>query len=383
MSTTLQPLTYSYLHHEAFHPRPRYWLSTCTWEILNPFWPFTQTFFSGLVGFTLADGIGHSGRHGRRGGRAGFRRRGRQEGAPALDNYGAASALDSYGASDELSARDAELAALSANIPGVPGEDYPIYAEVPESGFTCDGQVDGGNFSMSDWVPFRTANASQPLLKIAGYYADPEAECQVFHICTSDANGGLSKYSFLCPNGTIFNQNYFICDWWFNFDCAEAADLYSLNDDIAAERDAAAGALDSYGAATESRASYGAPEETVEEYAAPVEYEYEYEDAKAAESYEAPTEVDLNALPTYEEAQPSYEGEAAPAGEVVEVRAGRRFRGRNGRRGGRRGGQRRPGRRQGRGRFRGWTIPSSFLSSTFWSLSYHPTLYAFIAIWIF
>lgn len=103
--------------------------------------------FAGLIGFTLADGIGHSGRHagGRRGGRSGFRRRGRQEGAP-LDNYGA-EPLDSYGASDELSGRDAELAALSANIPGVPGEDYPIYAEVPESGFTCDGQVDGG---MSD-----------------------------------------------------------------------------------------------------------------------------------------------------------------------------------------------------------------------------------------
>ena len=74
-----------------------------------------------------------------------------------------------------------------------------------------------------------------------GYYADPEAECQVFHICTADGQGGLAKYSFLCPNGTIFNQNYFICDWWFNFDCAEAEGLYSLNDDIAAEREAASG----------------------------------------------------------------------------------------------------------------------------------------------
>merc|ERR1719431_854359 len=34
-------------------------------------------------------------------------------------------------------------------------------------------------------------------------------------------------------------QNYFICDWWFNFDCATAEDLYSLNDDIAAEAEAA------------------------------------------------------------------------------------------------------------------------------------------------
>ena len=61
----------------------------------------------------------------------------------------------------------------------------------------------------------------------------------MFHICTQDGAGGLSKYSFLCPNGTVFNQEYFICDWWFNFDCSEAEGLYSLNDDIAAEREAA------------------------------------------------------------------------------------------------------------------------------------------------
>ena len=40
-------------------------------------------------------------------------------------------------------------------IPGIAGEDYPIYAEVPDTGFTCDGQVEGGK------------------------YADPGAECQV------------------------------------------------------------------------------------------------------------------------------------------------------------------------------------------------------------
>ena len=83
---------------------------------------------------------------------------------------------------------------------------------MPETAFVCDGQVDGG------------------------YYADPEAECQAFHICTADGAGGLAKYSFLCPNGTLFNQNYFICDWWFNFDCSTAEDLWSLNDEIAAER---------------------------------------------------------------------------------------------------------------------------------------------------
>ena len=122
--------------------------------------------------------------------------------------YAASDAVATY----EAAGDDPALAALASNIPGVPGEDYPIYAEVPETAFVCDGQVDGG------------------------YYADPEAECQAFHICTADGAGGLAKYSFLCPNGTLFNQNYFICDWWFNFDCATAEDLYSLNDEIAAER---------------------------------------------------------------------------------------------------------------------------------------------------
>merc|ERR1712088_1112591 len=174
-------------------------------------------------------------------------RRGRQEEAP-LDAY----AQPAYGEDLDTAASDVAdpLAMLQGSIPGVPGEDYPIYAEVPESGFSCDGQVDGG------------------------YYADPEAECQVFHICTADGAGGLSKYSFLCPNGTVFNQNYFICDWWFNFDCAEAEGLYSLNDDLAAEREAATGA------ASSPAGSYASPDSApIGGYDAPADV---VEDAQAA-----------------------------------------------------------------------------------------------------
>merc|ERR1712107_390777 len=164
-------------------------------------------------------------------------RQGRQE--EALGAYG----QPQYGDDLDTAASDASdpLAMLQS---GVPGEDYPIYAEVPETAFTCDGQVDGG------------------------YYADGEAECQVFHICTADGAGGLAKYSFLCPNGTVFNQNYFICDWWFNFDCAEAEGLYSLNDQYAAERDA----LDA--SASDAQADYTAPAAEAADagYAAPAEY---------------------------------------------------------------------------------------------------------------
>merc|ERR1712025_859565 len=104
--------------------------------------------------------------------------------------------------------------ALSATIPGEPGEDYPIFAFPPDTSFICDGQIQG-------------------------YYADPEADCQSFHICANLGDGGLTKYSLLCPNGTLFNQQYFICDWWFNVDCSLAETFYSLNEDVAAAAAAA------------------------------------------------------------------------------------------------------------------------------------------------
>merc|ERR1712183_923926 len=113
------------------------------------------------------------------------------------------------GFSDEAGGNEGSL---EEAIPGIPGDDYPIFAEVPETAFLCDGQADGG------------------------YYADPESECQAFHICANDGNGGRTKYSFLCPNGTLFQQQYFVCDWWFNVDCSLAEQFYSINDANAAER---------------------------------------------------------------------------------------------------------------------------------------------------
>ena len=184
-----------------------------------------------------------------------------------------------------MSCQDGDpLESLATSIPGSPGEDYPIYSSPPDTSFLCDGFIEG-------------------------YYADPEAECQAFHICANFGSEDLTKYSFLCPNGTLFNQNYFICDWWFNFDCSTAEDLYSLNDEIAAEREALAGAADAPG-----------------EYGAPIEEEY------AAADYPEYEEVATEAVPAYEAAA-TYDSE---------VRSARRLGGRrNNRRGGRRGGARR------------------------------------------
>ncbi|XP_064082665.1 pro-resilin-like [Macrobrachium nipponense] len=130
-------------------------------------------------------------------------------GAPPSNNYGAPPS-NSYGPPRNSYGIDPTIAALAENIPGggVPGEDYPILASVPDTGFDCNAQ------------------------NVPGYYADtdPEAGCQVFHICQDRPNGRRQQDSFLCPNGTIFNQQYLVCDWWFNFDCADAEDFYSVNE---------------------------------------------------------------------------------------------------------------------------------------------------------
>ena len=126
--------------------------------------------FAALAACVAADGLrGHGRRGGKRQGRRGGQgRRGRQEATEvAAGGYAAPSeevpvyAADAgSGSGDEAlggyvdgaasdSAEDAALAMLQGSIPGVPGEDYPIYAEVPETAFSCEGQVDGGELQES------------------------------------------------------------------------------------------------------------------------------------------------------------------------------------------------------------------------------------------
>ena len=80
---------------------------------------------------------------------------------------------------------------------------------------------------------------------LAGYYADPSppSHCQIFHVCSSPPQ---SIFSFLCPNGTLFNQAYFICDWWFNVDCQQAEQLYAKNMEVKKEQERLAMASSKY-----------------------------------------------------------------------------------------------------------------------------------------
>ena len=58
-------------------------------------------------------------------------------------------------------------------IPGEAGVDYPVFNEVPVTGFDCSAQAN------------------------PGIYTDVEARCQSFYMCTPAGESA----SFLCPNG--------------------------------------------------------------------------------------------------------------------------------------------------------------------------------------
>jgi len=93
------------------------------------------------------------------------------------------------------------------SIPGEPETDYPILDKIPQTAFTCNDRVDG-------------------------YYADLETRCQVFHVCSQLPNGQALQSSFLCPNGTLFNQEVFSCIWWADVECATSDQFYNLNNNI-------------------------------------------------------------------------------------------------------------------------------------------------------
>ncbi|EDW61630.2 uncharacterized protein Dvir_GJ22152 [Drosophila virilis] len=92
---------------------------------------------------------------------------------------------------------------LRHTIPGEPGVDYPILSEVPKTSFVCRGRHEG-------------------------YYADVESRCQAFRICAHTARSAQG-FGFLCPNGTVFSQQKFVCDWYRNVDCDQSERYYDMN----------------------------------------------------------------------------------------------------------------------------------------------------------
>lgn len=57
---------------------------------------------------------------------------------------------------------------------------------------------------------------------------DIEARCQVFRVCAHTDTSGIG-FTFLCPNGTLFNQHVMVCDWYYNVVCNESDAFYNMN----------------------------------------------------------------------------------------------------------------------------------------------------------
>lgn len=109
---------------------------------------------------------------------------------------------------------------------GRPGQDFPIFSRVPNTGFTCRG-------------------------RLPGYYADTQTGCQAFYICQADGR----QDGFLCPNATLFNQELFVCDYWNHVDCSMAESFYGLNGNLF--QVTGCGEAVACGAGTDTNSGYG------------------------------------------------------------------------------------------------------------------------------
>ncbi|XP_071541801.1 U-scoloptoxin(01)-Cw1a-like [Panulirus ornatus] len=118
---------------------------------------------------------------------------------------------------------------------GTSGVDYPSLDYLPKTNFRCEGRD-------------------------LGYYADLETRCQVFHVCEA----GNTQHDFLCPEGTIFNQKYIVCDWWYNVDCPRSPEFFELNEDFFKDGEVTSPPLPSTSIAVSSRQRFAGSSATSE-----------------------------------------------------------------------------------------------------------------------
>ncbi|KPI96534.1 hypothetical protein RR46_12564 [Papilio xuthus] len=67
---------------------------------------------------------------------------------------------------------------------------YPVFAQPPPTQFSCSGRT-------------------------IGYYADVQSGCQAFHFCWHRRVISTE----LCTNGTLFNEQFQVCDHFYNVRC--------------------------------------------------------------------------------------------------------------------------------------------------------------------
>jgi len=120
--------------------------------------------------------------------------------APSVENESIKQHLVNVGSEDLTVKRSANVDSLDSTVKRSARIDS--FLAIPSTGFSCSAQA------------------------VPGIYADQETGCQVFHYCQDDGR----MDSFFCPNLTLFNQQYFVCDWEYNVDCNSAHQYFSLNE---------------------------------------------------------------------------------------------------------------------------------------------------------
>merc|ERR1712228_971064 len=68
-----------------------------------------------------------------------------------------------------------------------------------------------------------------------GYYADEQNSCRVFHVCNpslfSDGEVQNNQYSFMCAEGTVFDQNEMTCKAEYDATpCQDSSKFYFRNE---------------------------------------------------------------------------------------------------------------------------------------------------------
>lgn len=91
-------------------------------------------------------------------------------------------------------------------------------------------------FVLPDGIEYYVANTRTNFqCSSSGYFADVEANCQLFHVCVqqdhADGRSELAQYTFACGNQTVFSQFSMTCAHEAEaIPCAQSADFFYLNE---------------------------------------------------------------------------------------------------------------------------------------------------------
>ncbi|XP_011301721.1 uncharacterized protein [Fopius arisanus] len=103
----------------------------------------------------------------------------------------------------------------------------PVFRDSPPAGLTLPNNATAIRENIVD--TFSCEN------RIYGYYADVDNDCQIFHVCMPQ-NRGAIRWSFICPESTVFNQATFVCTWENDsIPCEESEQYYGLNEEFGKE----------------------------------------------------------------------------------------------------------------------------------------------------